>query len=235
MGYIYKGEYIYIVPHHYLLADQPQGAHPLDLHKSNGPSASRSTPSKKARSHHSFVGNFNQSPSPPRNHGLEIPSSYTKSLTPDSISYLRSISPIAPSKMDSERSSPESQWEFVDSEILPLRWVNDYVPLASPGSRLVNQNILSYAFWCDENRQSRGGQLLAVATKNNILLYETPKGERAFRFVKVRCLFHLTTPVNFALSRTFTHRISHALSHFSIKTCRFSKNPVGATDGQIAR
>lgn len=136
--------------------------------------------------------------------------------------------------MDSERS-PESQWELVDFEILPLRWVNDYVPLASPGSRLVNQNILSYAFWCDENRQSRGGQLLAVATKNNILLYETPKGERAFRFVKVRRPFYLTMPVNFALSRTFTHHTSHALSHSFIKTSRSSKNLAVPTDGQIVR
>ena len=225
---------MYIASHHYQ-ADRPQGAHPLDLHKSSCSSASRSTPSKKPRSHHSFVGSFKHLPSPPQDHGLEIPSSYTKSLTPDSISYARSISPVRPSKMDSERSSPESQWEIVDSEILPLRWVNDYVPLASPGSRLINQNILSYAFWCDENRQSRGGQLLAVATKSSILLYETPKGERAFRFVKVRCQLDLTTPVNFALSRTFTYHTSHALSHFSIKTCRFSKNPVGATDGQIVQ
>jgi len=39
--------------------------------------------------------------------------------------------------------------------------------------------------WNDEGRKGCiGGQLLAVATKNNILLYETPKGERAYKFVK---------------------------------------------------
>lgn len=69
---------------------------------------------------------------------------------------------------------------------LPLRWATDFVPLASAGSRLLNASILSYALWRDDNRTGKGGQLLAVATKSNILLYETPRGERAFRFVKVR-------------------------------------------------
>lgn len=73
---------------------------------------------------------------------------------------------------------------------LPLRWATDFVPLATAGSRLVNTSVLSYALWRnDDNRVGRGGQLLAIATKNNILLYETPKGERAFRFVKVRPFF----------------------------------------------
>lgn len=178
---------------HYSPADLPKGAHPLDLHKSSSPSTSKTTPSKKHRAHHSFAGSFKpQHYSPPRNHGLDIPSSYTKSLSPDTGSYRRSMSPIAPSIPDIEKSSPESQWEFLDFDNLPMRWANDHVPLASPGSRLVNQSILSYAFWCDENRKSRGGHLLAVATKNNILLYETPKGERTFRFVKVR-LPHFTS------------------------------------------
>lgn len=65
----------------------------------------------------------------------------------------------------------------------PLRWATDFVPLAT--SRLENTSIISYALWTDENRKARGGRLLAVATRNNILLYETPKGERAFIFVKV--------------------------------------------------
>jgi hypothetical protein len=44
--------------------------------------------------------------------------------------------------------------------------------------------VLFYDLKVDENRR-RGGALLAIAAKSNILLYETPKGERAFRFVKV--------------------------------------------------
>ena len=64
---------------------------------------------------------------------------------------------------------------------LPLRWATDYVCLAAAGSRLVNTSVNCYSLW----HQGQGGALLAVATKSNILLYEKPKGERAFRFVKV--------------------------------------------------
>ncbi|KAK2465976.1 hypothetical protein APHAL10511_001617 [Amanita phalloides] len=164
-----------------------KGAHPLDLYKCNTTTSALQTPSKKHRPQSSIAKSFKQfmepHESPLRSLGPEI-SPQSKLQIPDS--YPRPTSPIAPSISDKGQgeSSPDSQWELVDFENLPLRWANDHVPLASPGSRLVNQNILSYAFWCDENRKSRGGQLLAVATKNNILLYETPKGERAFRFVK---------------------------------------------------
>lgn len=67
---------------------------------------------------------------------------------------------------------------------LPLRWATDYVPLASASSRLLHTSVLSYALWHDD-RRVRGSALLAVTTKSCILLYEAPKGERAFRFVKV--------------------------------------------------
>ena len=64
-----------------------------------------------------------------------------------------------------------------------IRWATDYVPLAPSGSRLAGTSVLLFATWSDEERH--GGKLLAIATKSNILLYETPKGERAYRFVKV--------------------------------------------------
>jgi len=71
-------------------------------------------------------------------------------------------------------------------EDLPLRWATDFVPLAVPGSRLVGTSVIGFATWSDENRKGKAGrQLLAITTKSNILLYETPKGERAYRFVKV--------------------------------------------------
>ena len=71
-------------------------------------------------------------------------------------------------------------------EDLPLRWATDFVPLAVPGSRLVGMSVVGFATWSDENRKGKaGGQLLAITTKSNIFLYETPKGERAYRFVKV--------------------------------------------------
>lgn len=70
-----------------------------------------------------------------------------------------------------------------------IRWATDYIPLASSGSRLASTSALLFATWSDEGRKGKGtgGQLLAIATKNNVLLYETPKGERAYKFVKVCC------------------------------------------------
>lgn len=79
--------------------------------------------------------------------------------------------------------SIEESWDVVED--LPLRWASDYVSLAISGSRLANTSVLSYDIWSDPTTTGRKGALLAVATKSTILLYETPKGERAFRFVKV--------------------------------------------------
>lgn len=81
----------------------------------------------------------------------------------------------------------DSSWDCL-VEDLPIRWATDYVALASQGSRLLNTPVLAFALWKDENQRSRGGYYLSVITKSNIFLYETPKNERAFRFVKVRSL-----------------------------------------------
>lgn len=151
-----------------------------------------------------------QAQSPPRRHkprdsiarGLETligaslthhldhpPSSYPGRLSPftaagPSANVHSSIngSATTPIRLSPNRRNTDSTWEVVDD--LPLRWATDFVPLGSTGSRLANALILFYALWGEE-RKGKGGRLLAVATKSNILLYETPKGERAFRFVKV--------------------------------------------------
>jgi hypothetical protein len=84
------------------------------------------------------------------------------------------------------RDSGESGWDVVED--VALRWAIDFKPLGTAGSRLAGVPVLCFATWSDETRKGKGmgGQLLAVATKNNIVLYETPKGERVYRFVKVR-------------------------------------------------
>jgi len=79
--------------------------------------------------------------------------------------------------------SIDDTWDVVED--LPIRWAYDYVSLAINGSRLANTSVLFYDIWSDSTTSGRKGALLAVATKSTILLYETPKGERAFRFVKV--------------------------------------------------
>jgi hypothetical protein len=118
-------------------------------------------------------------PSTPSYHSLLSPASSSpvrhKDLPPLPTSSRR----LSPVRVDTD----DSTWDVVED--LPLRWATDFVPLASPGSRLSNTSVLSFTIWPEEPRQGRGGQMLAIATKSNILLYETPKGERAFRFVKV--------------------------------------------------
>jgi len=100
-------------------------------------------------------------------------------------------SPGFPRRADFKRPIPErstssldSGWDVVDD--LPLRWATDYVPLAVPGSRLMNASVFTYALWRNDD-QPRSSTLLAVGVKSAVLLYESPKGERAFRFIKVSC------------------------------------------------
>jgi hypothetical protein len=48
----------------------------------------------------------------------------------------------------------------------------------------MNASVTTFTLWRNDD-QPRGSALLAVAIKSAVLLYESPKGERAFRFVKV--------------------------------------------------
>ncbi|KII94654.1 hypothetical protein PLICRDRAFT_187014 [Plicaturopsis crispa FD-325 SS-3] len=152
---------------------------PLDMRRPSQWNAQ--TPTKKHRSHNSIAKGFKsliESPHSP--HQSEPHSSSYHSLLSTVGSLTASISTL--STQGSGNASPDSTWDFVDD--LPLRWATDFVPLAGPGSRLTNTTVISYALYRDENRRGRGGALLAVGTRSNILLYETPPGERAFRFVK---------------------------------------------------
>ena len=122
------------------------------------------------------------------------PSSASSSLPPEITPYLEVMSPTSPSGSTStlllhpnhnskHQNSTDSGWDIVDEQ--GLRLAMDFVPLASPGSRLVGLSVRCYALWRDETTNTRGDAVLAVATKSNIWLYETRRGERAFRFVKV--------------------------------------------------
>jgi hypothetical protein len=98
-----------------------------------------------------------------------------------------------PTLVRTKSTSSDSTWDLLEDD-LPLRWATDYVGLAAVGSRLTSTSVNCYALWRDNNARGQGGALLAVATKSNILLYEKPKGERAFRFVKVSHMaFEYTT------------------------------------------
>lgn len=93
-----------------------------------------------------------------------------------------SFLPSSNSKRPSTPARKDSSWDVVDD--LPLRWATDFTSLSSAGSRISNTSVVSYALWHEGSTSSTRHALLAVATKTNIFLYETPRGERAFHFVK---------------------------------------------------
>ncbi|KXN89492.1 hypothetical protein AN958_05654 [Leucoagaricus sp. SymC.cos] len=169
-----------------------RGARPLDLRRPPNWQV-QTTPSKKHRHQGSIARGLKSlidNPTPYATLEQQRPVSYQNMLTPTisngSPERRTNAPPLnlqqTPTLTPSRRNTDDSTWDVIDD--IPLRWATDFVPLATPNSRLAGSTVISYAIWQDENRIGRGGQLLAVATRSNILLYEVPKGERAFRFVK---------------------------------------------------
>ncbi|CAL1700203.1 unnamed protein product [Somion occarium] len=160
-----------------------KGSRPLNLHNPAPGKTTQTTP-KKHRNRPSLAKGL-------RNLIVESPAASTGSSSKLNSLYADSplepppsihMSPLYRSNSNGSSSTIDSSWDVVDE--LPLRWATDYVPLAPAGSRLQNCSVLFYALWRDENVRARGGAYLAIVVRSNILLYETPKGERTFRFVK---------------------------------------------------
>ncbi|KAJ3854924.1 hypothetical protein EV368DRAFT_35778 [Lentinula lateritia] len=161
-----------------------KGARPLDLRRPANWHSQQQTPPKRHRPQHSIARGLKNLIDSPNNHHV--------SDNPQSSSYQSLLSPSPSIDSITTRSRPSSpradsfdsaSWDMIDE--LPLRWATDFVSLATPGSRLSTCSVLSYALWSNDDRpRFRGGRLLAIATKSNILIYETPKGERAFHFLK---------------------------------------------------
>ena len=176
-----------------------QGAKPIDFPKlagqsPNSPSIRRHRPQPSiARSIISLI----DSPSQPERISFyqpSLPNSSTHSFnSPNSPTPERPLIPL-------RREPDESEWDMVDDQ--SIRWATDYKPLASPGSRLAGTSAILFATWSDEGRKG-GEKLLAIATKSSVLLYETPKGERIYKFVKV-CLTE-----RIILKPMYTHFFSH--------------------------
>ncbi len=149
----------------------------MNLHRPPGWHPNRSTLKRNRHSGNLAKGLRSLMSDPPQS--TEPPTSYQAMLQASS---------VMSRKAEFRRSSQERQtpvdpgWDVIED--LPLRWATDYVPLAVPGSRLMNASVLTYALWRNDD-QPRGSALLAVAIKSAVLLYESPKGERAFRYVKV--------------------------------------------------
>ena len=158
-----------------------QGGKPIELPKT----ASQSSPSPSNKRHRPqssiarSIKSLIDSPSQISSYQLYLPNSSTNSIgTPNSPTPEKLLIPL-------RREPDDSEWDIVDDQ--SIRWATDYKPLASP--RLAGSSALLFASWSDEGRKG-GEKLLAIATKSNVLLYETPKGERAYKFVKV-CLMEL--------------------------------------------
>lgn len=158
-----------------------QGTRPLDLKRSSNWQVQQSPP-KRIRPQSSITRGLRSLIDPVANQSYEASGS---SSSDSNLSQASSVTlsqrgdRLSPNRRDAE----ESSWDVIDD--LPLRWAADFVPLATNASRLSNLSVISYALWEDETRKGQGGRLLAIATKNSILLYETLRRERAFRFVKV--------------------------------------------------
>lgn len=118
--------------------------------------------------------------SPAHARGNSFPSTPPQSTA----SLLSAGSPIHPThipKSPSQTSIASSSWDIVEE--LPTRWATDFVQFASANSRLSNIQILFYHL--HRSTSAREPTSLAIATKSSILLYESPRNERAFKFVKV--------------------------------------------------
>ena len=94
-----------------------------------------------------------------------------------------SASPL-PRVQPQHQASTDSADSWCMLDDMPLQWASDYVPLATPNSRLAHSSVSFFELWRNDSNSSGGAAMLAIATKTSILLYET-KGDRAFRFVKV--------------------------------------------------
>ncbi|KAG8802115.1 hypothetical protein FRB91_010667 [Serendipita sp. 411] len=161
------------------MASHPD-AKPLAIHPPKGWTHQHST-SRRLQRHgtHNITKSLKNMVIDPQNGRPMTPTVSTSSLKSPSIASERS-----PPKHQETQDSAES-WDMVDTvEDLPLRWATDYVNLAGTGSRLASTSVLFFELWRNEGINARGTSMLAVATKTSILLYETPKGERSFRFIK---------------------------------------------------
>ncbi|KAG1752453.1 uncharacterized protein EDB91DRAFT_1102685 [Suillus paluster] len=141
-----------------------QGSQPVDLRRSSDWNP-QETPVKKHRPTNSITK------------GL-------RSLIPEPPPGSRRASFLATTITKRQLQVPKkaASWDLIDD--LPLRWATDFTSLSSTGSRMSNTSVVSYALWHEGSTSCTRRALLAVATKTNIFLYETPRGQRAFHFVK---------------------------------------------------
>ncbi|KAG8966019.1 hypothetical protein FRC03_012662 [Tulasnella sp. 419] len=194
-------------PFRQLLIDQAQASQ----HHSSSSSTSNRNPTVQpyrlgpATSNPSGSNAPNTRRPPPK----DTPSSYTTvSATPSTAPpYAANSSPT--NSRDSLDSTADSTWDFVDD--MPIRWAQDYVPLASGNSRLSNVPVSFFEIY--KGLDGKGSIFLAIATRSNILLYEAPKGERLFKYVKEFYTPLAAKSITFVNQRDTSHSRHSSSSH----------------------
>ncbi|KAG9014947.1 hypothetical protein FRB94_007019 [Tulasnella sp. JGI-2019a] len=105
---------------------------------------------------------------------------YLASPAPSAASLLPTTPPPASTLTSPSMASlRSSSWDIVED--LPMRWATDFVLLYNANSK-PHASATSYELW--RPTDGKGSMKLVVATRSNILLFETPLNERAFKFVK---------------------------------------------------
>ncbi|KAG9317715.1 hypothetical protein JVU11DRAFT_1929 [Chiua virens] len=190
-----------------------KGANPVDLRRASDWNIQQ-TPVKKHRPASSITRGLK--------HLIDSPTRTQQPAT----SY-ESYLAVPNAKRNAVTAPADASWDVVDD--LPLRWATDFVPLAGTGSRLASSSVISYALWHDGPGPNGGRHgrraLLAVATKYNIFLYETPKGERAFHFVK-----EFYTPVQ-PRTLVFVHQLVQDLTRVSSEASSSKQTGYGHSRG----
>ncbi|KZP00128.1 hypothetical protein CALVIDRAFT_533777 [Calocera viscosa TUFC12733] len=139
----------------------------------------------------------------------------------------RSSSPQPPSRSQSLRGQPRppppaagtsSSWDTVED--LPLRWATDFEPFHHP--KVANTNILFFELWRSNENGNYGRTMLAIGTPKSIVLFEAPRGERAFTYVKdyytphqarsAKFIYQAAPPPDMRLQGTQYQHHSHSLS-----------------------
>ncbi len=90
--------------------------------------------------------------------------------------------PSCPSS-SSSLASGDLAWDIIDD--LPLKWAKDYVPLTLAHSKLADGEAHKFELFRMDDELSNGLSVLAVTARNHIYIFESSRGERAFRFVQV--------------------------------------------------
>jgi hypothetical protein len=116
-------------------------------------------------------------------------SAYSSDMSSESLSSSVGSFSSAPRRIPpSEICDPEwgmDNYVQTGSETLPLRWALDYALLATLDSALYGVTVITFDIRFNKNGSAGEGMLLAIATKSKIVLYETPRGKRAFDFLMV--------------------------------------------------